>query len=373
MAKHIENIKTHSLYIKNITNLLKPYKTYKLIKSLKQTINIPIQMHSHTTTKLSTTTIIKYIKTNIDTINSAISSISMTYKHSTTKSIISIFKNTQHNTNLNIKLLKEIATYFHKIHKKYNQFKNSLHNINTRILITQIPDNILTNIKSQLRKQNTLNHINKVLKKIPQIHKNLDFIPLITPTSQIINTQSIINILTGKHYKSITKKTTNILKGIYNTTPTPYNAELQKHILNNKKPITYRPADLLKPKINNLTEKLNQLAEKKKFTLTKNEQQINNILTFTLFNQTTIKFLKNHNNPNAFKPTPTFQSTTTTVSQTTTTPNNPETYTITVNKKHYIIKINKNNKINQVQKNTTNTNPKTSSDKTIKAPLSDNI
>lgn len=373
MAKRIEDMGAHSLCIKDMAGLLKPYKAYELVKSLKQTIDIPIQMHSHATTGLSTATIIKCVEAGVDTVDSAISSMSMTYGHSATESVVSIFEDTQHDTGLNIELLEEIATYFREIRKKYGQFEGSLRGVDARILVAQVPGGMLTNMESQLREQNALDRMDEVLKEIPRVREDLGFIPLVTPTSQIVGTQSVINVLTGERYKSITEETAGVLKGIYGAAPAPYNAELQKRVLDGKEPVTCRPADLLKPEINNLTEELNQLAEKEGFTLAEGEQQIDDVLTFALFNQTAIKFLKNRGNPDAFEPAPTFQSATTAVSQTTTTPSGPETYTVTVNGEHYVVEVDEGGEIGQVQKNTTNTSPKTSSGEAVKAPLSGNI
>lgn len=373
MAKRIEDMGAHSLCIKDMAGLLKPYKAYELVKRLKQTIDIPIQMHSHATTGLSTATIVKCVEAGIDTVDSAISSMSMTYGHSATESVVSIFEGTEHDTGLNIELLEEIATYFREIRKKYAQFEGSLRGVDARILVAQVPGGMLTNMESQLREQNALDRMDEVLKEIPRVREDLGFIPLVTPTSQIVGTQSVINVLTGERYKSITEETAGVLKGIYGAAPAPYNAELQKRVLDGKEPVTCRPADLLKPEIKNLTEELNQLAEKEGFTLAEGEQQIDDVLTFALFNQTAIKFLKNRGNPDAFEPAPTLQSATTAVSQTTTVPIGPETYTVSVNGEHYVVEVNEGGEIGQVQKNTTITSSKSSSGEAVKAPLSGNI
>lgn len=376
MAKRIEDMGAHSLCIKDMAGLLKPYKAYELVKSLKQTIDIPIQMHSHATTGLSTATIIKCVEAGVDTVDSAISSMSMTYGHSATESVVSIFEGTEHDTGLNIKLLEEIATYFREIRKKYAQFEGTLRGVDARILVAQVPGGMLTNMESQLREQNALDRMDEVLKEIPRVREDLGFIPLVTPTSQIVGTQSVINVLTGERYKSITEETAGVLKGIYGAAPAPYNAELQKRVLDGKEPVTCRPADLLKPEIDNLTKELSEIAEKEDFSLAEGEQQIDDVLTFALFNQTAIKFLKNRGNAEAFEPAPTLASAAAaTAPKSSTSSNGPETYTVTVNGEHYVVEVNEGGEIDQVQSSSNNTKsaPATTGGEAVKAPLSGNI
>jgi oxaloacetate decarboxylase alpha subunit len=378
MAKRIEDMGAHSLCIKDMAGLLKPYKAYELVKSLKQTIDIPIHMQSHATTGLSTATIMKCVEAGIDNVDTAISSMSMTYGHSATESVVSIFEDTDRDTGLNIELLEEIAAYFREIRKKYAKFEGSLRGVDSRILVAQVPGGMLTNMESQLREQNALDRMDEVLHEIPRVREDLGFIPLVTPTSQIVGTQAVINVLTGERYKSITEETQGILRGEYGSAPAPFNAELQKRVLNGAEAITCRPADLLEDEMDKLTAELVSLADQDNFKLEEGERQIDDVLTFALFNQTAIKFLKNRGNPDAFEPLPTAEAThasTATAKQA----GAPETYTITVNGQQYVVEVNEGGDISQIdssqapQSVQTAPQPAAGEGEVVKAPLSGNI
>lgn len=378
MAKRIEDMGAHSLCIKDMAGLLKPYKAYELVKSLKQTIDIPIHMQSHATTGLSTATIMKCVEAGIDNVDTAISSMSMTYGHSATESVVSIFEDTDRDTGLNIELLEEIAAYFREIRKKYAKFEGSLRGVDSRILVAQVPGGMLTNMESQLREQNALDRMDEVLHEIPRVREDLGFIPLVTPTSQIVGTQAVINVLTGERYKSITEETQGILRGEYGSAPAPFNAELQKRVLNGEQAITCRPADLLEDEMDKLTAELVSLADQDNFKLEEGERQIDDVLTFALFNQTAIKFLKNRGNPDAFEPLPTAEAThsSTTAARTA---GAPETYTITVNGQQYVVEVNEGGDISQIDSSQapqavpTAPQPAAGKGEVVKAPLSGNI
>ncbi|MDO8825888.1 sodium-extruding oxaloacetate decarboxylase subunit alpha [Methylophaga sp.] len=378
MAKRIEDMGAHSLCIKDMAGLLKPYKAYELVKSLKQTIDIPIHMQSHATTGLSTATIMKCVEAGIDNVDTAISSMSMTYGHSATESVVSIFEDTDRDTGLNIELLEEIAAYFREIRKKYAKFEGSLRGVDSRILVAQVPGGMLTNMESQLREQNALDRMDEVLHEIPRVREDLGFIPLVTPTSQIVGTQAVINVLTGERYKSITEETQGILRGEYGSAPAPFNTELQKRVLNGEEAITCRPADLLEDEMDKLTAELVSLADQDDFKLEEGERQIDDVLTFALFNQTAIKFLKNRGNPDAFEPLPTAEAT-----HASTAPAKaagaPETYTITVNGQQYVVEVNEGGDISQIDSSQAPQmvqaapQPAANEGAVVKAPLSGNI
>lgn len=374
MAKRIEDMGAHSLCIKDMAGLLKPYKAYELVKSLKQTIDIPIHMQSHATTGLSTATIMKCVEAGIDNVDTAISSMSMTYGHSATESVVAIFEDTDSDTGLNIELLEEIAAYFRDVRKKYAKFEGSLRGVDSRILVAQVPGGMLTNMEGQLREQNALDRMDEVLHEIPRVREDLGFIPLVTPTSQIVGTQAVINVLTGERYKSITEETQGVLRGEYGSAPAPFNSELQKRVLNDEQAITCRPADLLEDEMEKLTSELISLAETEDFKLEEGERQIDDVLTFALFNQTAIKFLKNRGNPDAFEPLPTAEST-----HESSTPaksaGSPETYTITVNGQQYVVEVNEGGDISQIDSSQAPqpSQPAASEGVAVKAPLSGNI
>ena len=378
MARRIEDMGAHSLCIKDMAGLLKPYTAYELVKSLKQTIDIPIHMQSHATTGLSTATIMKCVEAGIDNVDTAISSMSMTYGHSATESVVSIFEGTDRDTGLNIELLEEIAAYFREIRKKYAKFEGSLRGVDSRILVAQVPGGMLTNMESQLREQNALDRMDEVLHEIPRVREDLGFIPLVTPTSQIVGTQAVINVLTGERYKSITEETQGILRGEYGSAPAPFNAELQKRVLNGEEAITCRPADLLEDEMDKLTAELVSMADTDGFKLEEGERQIDDVLTFALFNQTAIKFLKNRGNSDAFEPLPTAEAT-----HASTAPakqaGTPETYTITVNGQQYVVEVNEGGDISQIDSSQapqavqTAPQPAAGEGAVVKAPLSGNI
>ena len=238
MAKRIEEMGADSLCIKDMAGLLKPYVAFELISKLKETVELPIHMQCHATTGLSTATYLKAIEAGIDNVDTAISSMSMTYGHSATETFVSILDDTDRSTGLDIKLLEEIASYFRKVREKYAKFEGKLKGVDSRILVAQVPGGMLTNLENQLREQNASNRLDEVLAEIPKVRKDLGFIPLVTPTSQIVGTQAVLNILTGERYKSITRETEGVLKGEYGATPAPMDSELQKKVLGNLSPLS---------------------------------------------------------------------------------------------------------------------------------------
>jgi oxaloacetate decarboxylase alpha subunit len=289
-----------------MAGLLNPYVGYELVTKLKKAVAIPLQLHCHATTGLSTTTITKCVEAGIDNVDTAISSMSMTYGHSATESVVSIFKDSERNTGLDIGKLEEIAAYFRVVRKKYAQFEGSLRGVDSRILVAQVPGGMLTNMESQLRQQGAEDRLDEVLLEIPRVREDLGFIPLVTPTSQIVGTQAVLNVLTGERYKSISKETQGILKGEYGATPAPVNKNLQGEVLEeNEEPITCRPADNIEPELEALTVELEGLSSEHGFNLSANEGQIDDVLTYALFPQVGLKFLQNRDNPDAFEPVPT--------------------------------------------------------------------
>ena len=306
LARQIEDAGADSICIKDMAGLLNPYVGYELVTKLKKAVAIPLQLHCHATTGMSTTTITKCVEAGIDNVDTAISSMSMTYGHSATESVVSIFKDSDRNTGLDIGKLEEIAAYFRDVRKKYSQFEGSLRGVDSRILVAQVPGGMLTNMESQLRQQGAEDRLDEVLSEIPRVREDLGFIPLVTPTSQIVGTQAVLNVMTGERYKSISKETQGILKGEYGATPAPVNKDLQAEVLEeNEEPITCRPADNIEPELEALTVELESLSSEHGFSLTSNEGQIDDVLTYALFPQVGLKFLQNRDNPGAFEPVPT--------------------------------------------------------------------
>ena len=302
LAKQLEELGCHSICIKDMAGLLKPYDAEKLIKGLKETVSIPIAMQCHATTGLSTATYQKAIDAGIDMLDTAVSSMSMTYGHSATETIAAIVEGTERDTGLDLNHLEEIAAYFRDVRKKYAAFEGSLKGVDGRILLAQVPGGMLTNMENQLKEQGAADKLNEVLLEIPRVREDLGFIPLVTPTSQIVGTQAVLNVLTGERYKTITKETAGVLKGEYGSTRAPMNKELQERVLDGSEAITCRPADVIKPELETLEAELSKLAQEQGLTLA--DEQIDDVLTYALFPQIGLKFIKNRNNPDAFEPVP---------------------------------------------------------------------
>jgi oxaloacetate decarboxylase alpha subunit len=300
MGKRIEDMGCDSICIKDMAGLLKPYVAYELVSRLKETCRIPIGMQSHATTGMSTTTNVKAAEAGIDMLDTSISSMSMTYGHSPTESVVAILENTSRATGLDLKLLDEIATYFRAVRKKYAEFEGSLRGVDARILIAQVPGGMLTNMEKQLRDQGAMESFDKVLAEIPRVREDLGCIPLVTPTSQIVGTQAVINVVLGERYKNITKETRAILTGEYGKTPLPVNNDLQARVLEGKEPVTCRPADLLEPEMDKLTSDLQSHAKSRNFAL-RGEQDV---LTYALFPDVGLRFLQHRGDPSAFEPKP---------------------------------------------------------------------
>ena len=333
MARAIESMGADSLCIKDMAGLLKPYVAYELITKLKKTVNIPIHMQCHATTGLSTPTYIKAIEAGIDNVDTAISSMSMTYGHSPTETIVSLLQDTERDTGLDMKLLEEIASYFREARKKYAKFEGSLKGIDSRILVAQVPGGMLTNLENQLREQNAADKLDEVLDEIPRVREDLGFVPLVTPTSQIVGTQAVLNVVTGERYRNITKETEGVLKGEYGTTPAPVNTELQAKVLDGRDAITCRPADLLEPEFEKQRTTLLGLVKEEGISLV---NEVDDTLTYTLFPQVGWKFLKNRNNPDVFEPVPSEEDVLTSASKAKA---DSGIYTVKVEGKAYVVKV----------------------------------
>jgi len=331
LAKQLEDMGAESLAIKDMAGILNPYIAFDLVTRLKETLSIPVHMQCHATAGLSTGAIIKAAEAGIDNVDTAISSLSMTYGHSPTESIVSIFQNTPRDTGLDLVLLEECAAYFREVRKKYAKFEGSLKGVDARILIAQVPGGMLTNMENQLKEQGAEAKFDEVLAEIPRVREDLGFIPLVTPTSQIVGTQAVINVLTGERFKSITKETAGILKGEYGAAPAPFNKELQARVLDGAEPVTCRPADLLEPEMDKLTAELKGIAQEKGIKLAADE--IDDVLTYALFPQIGLKFLENRGNPDAFEPVPTGKETVAAK------PGESEVYTVTVNGKDFVVQV----------------------------------
>lgn len=301
LGQQIQDMGAHSLCIKDMAGLLKPYVAYDLVSRLKEKLSIPIHMQSHATTGLSTATYLKSIEAGIDNVDTAVSSMSMTYGHSPTESLVSILENTDRDTGLNMQLIEEISDYFKKIRKKYEKFEGSLKGVDSRILVAQVPGGMLTNLENQLKEQSASDKLDDVLNEIPKVREDLGNIPLVTPTSQIVGTQAVLNVMLGR-YNKLSKETEGILKGEYGATPSPVNSSLQAKVLGGAEPITCRPADLLEPELEKIKTELLKEKDQNNFDLS--DDIIDDILTYALFPQVALYFFKNRKDLTAFEPIP---------------------------------------------------------------------
>ncbi|MCU7936326.1 MAG: sodium-extruding oxaloacetate decarboxylase subunit alpha [Candidatus Thiodiazotropha sp. (ex Dulcina madagascariensis)] len=338
MGKRLEAMGCHSICIKDMAGLLNPYVGYELVTRLKQTVSIPIAMQSHATTGMSTATNIKVAEAGIDMLDTSISSMSMTYGHSATESVVAILRETDRDTGLDLILLEEIAAYFREVRKKYAKFEGSMKGVDSRILVAQVPGGMLTNMENQLREQGASDRLDEVLEEIPRVRKDLGYIPLVTPTSQIVGTQAVINVLMGERYKSIAKETEGVLKGEYGATPAPVNSELQAKVLDpGEEPITCRPADLLDDEMDRLTAEFNGLVDEQGIKVADNE--VDDVLIYALFPQVGLKFLNNRDNPDAFEPAPGIAQPAPATAPAAPPSGGPESYQVEVNGVTYNVKV----------------------------------
>ncbi|NAW98858.1 MULTISPECIES: sodium-extruding oxaloacetate decarboxylase subunit alpha [unclassified Vibrio] len=336
LAKRLEDLGCHSLCIKDMSGLLKPYEAEDLITRIKSSCDVPLALHSHATTGLSAATAVKAVEAGIDILDTAISSMSQTYGHTPTETVVAMLEGTERDTGLSLTQLEPIATYFREVRKKYAKWEGQLKGVDSRILIAQVPGGMLTNMEGQLKEQGAADRLDEVLEEIPRVRKDLGFIPLVTPTSQIVGTQAVINVLTGERYKSITKETAGVLKGEYGATPAPVNTELQAKVLGNLTPITCRPADLLDAEMAVLTTELLEKAKAEGISLA--TDTVDDVLTYALFPQVGLKFLKNRHNPDAFEPAPTLESAKPTPA-TVVTKGGIETYSVKVDGQIYTVEV----------------------------------
>jgi len=303
LGKKLQDLGCHSLAIKDMAGLLDPYVGFELVSKLKEVIEVPIHLHSHATTGMSTTTAIKCAEAGVDNIDTSISSMSLTYGHSPTETVVGILNGADYETNISLESLEPIAKHFREIRKKYSNFEGSLKGVDARIITSQVPGGMLTNLENQLKEQNAIDKFDEVIEEIPNVRADLGYIPLVTPTSQIVGTQAVINVLNNERYKVITKETSALLKGEYGKTPSGVDKDLQSKVLNEDEPVTCRPADLIDKNEYDLTkEKYVKAIKEKNIDIENNEE---NILIYTLFPEIGLKFLENKNNKEFFEKSPT--------------------------------------------------------------------
>lgn len=335
-----------SLVIKDMSGILSPVEAYKLVSEIKKRYDVRLHMHCHSTTGMAEMALLKAIEAGADGIDTAISSMSGTYGHPATEALVATLDNTQYDTGLSIPQLERIADYFRNVRKKYAKFEGQLRGVDSRILVAQVPGGMLTNLENQLKQQNASDKLDKVLQEIPKVRADLGYIPLVTPTSQIVGTQAVINVLMGERYKTIAKETAGILKGEYGRTPAPVNAELQAKVLAGEQPITDRPADHLAPEMDKLSTEIKRMVKEKGIQLAENE--IDDVLIVALFPQVGLKFLENRGNPNAFEPVPTNEVKTSEKPTALSSRNDSAVYTVEVEGKSFVVKVTEGGDISHI-------------------------
>ena len=277
----LEGMGCDSVCIKDMAGLLTPVEGEKLVSGLKSKIKIPVSLHSHATTGMATATLMKAVEAGCDMIDTAISSLSLGTSHPPTETMVAMLDGTPYRTGLDIEILGDIAAHFREIRKHYGEFESSFGGADTRILISQIPGGMLSNLESQLRQQKAGDRMDDVMREIPKVRKDLGYPPLVTPTSQIVGTQAVLNVIQGERYKTITAETKSILAGRYGKTPAPVDPAIQKKALGEEKPIECRPADLIEPELAKLKKEIGARAS-----------SLEDVLTYALFPKVAAEFFE---------------------------------------------------------------------------------
>lgn len=284
LAKEYENCGADSICIKDMAGLLIPYEAEKLVTELKKAVKVPIQLHTHYTSGVASMTYLKAIEAGVDVVDCALSPFAMGTSQPATEPLVKTLEGTPYDTGINLDLLTEIADYFKPMREKYLEnglMSTKVLGVDINTLKYQVPGGMLSNLVSQLKQQHAEDKFEEVLKEIPRVREDLGWLPLVTPTSQIVGTQAVLNVLMGERYKMVSKETKGIVRGEYGRTPVPISEEFRKKIIGDEEPITCRPADLLKPELEDLKKKCAQWIE-----------QDEDVLSYALFDQVATKFFE---------------------------------------------------------------------------------
>jgi pyruvate carboxylase subunit B len=267
-AQELEKMGCHSLCIKDMAGLLTPVRTAELFSALSKAVKLPLSFHSHTTVGIANICMYEAVKNGARHVDTTISALSWGTSHSPTESMVVAFQDTPYDTGLDLALLEEIGFYFLEVRKKYHQFESEFTGVDTRVAVSQVPGGMISNLSHQLKEQGALNRMNEVLAEIPRVREDLGFPPLVTPTSQIVGTQAVLNVITGKRYKSITNEVKLYLRGYYGQAPGEINEAVRTKAIGSQKPIDCRPADLLEPELKQLRKDIGDLATSEEDLLT---------------------------------------------------------------------------------------------------------
>lgn len=283
-AKQLVEMGADSICIKDMAGLLVPYTAYELVKAMKENVKVPIQLHTHYTSGVASMTYLKAIEAGCDIVDCAISPMAMGTSQPPTEPLVATLKDTPYDTGLDLEKLSEIADYFRPIKEKYVQsglLDIKVMGVDVNTLIYQVPGGMLSNLVSQLKQSNAVDKFEEVLKEVPRVREDFGYPPLVTPTSQIVGTQAVLNVVTGERYKMVPKESKALVKGEYGRTPAPVNPEIQKQILKDEEPITARPADFIEPELESIKNQMKEYLE-----------QDEDILSYALFPQVSEKFFE---------------------------------------------------------------------------------
>lgn len=287
LAKEIEQMGADSLCIKDMAGLLSPYNTSELVKEIKKAVKIPLELHTHATSGLGSMTYMKATEAGVDIIDTALSPFAEGTSQPPTEPLAYAFKGTEYDPGLNMDLLNQAAEYFRPIREKYianGLLDPKLMGVDINTLIYQVPGGMLSNLVSQLKQSNAMDKFEEVLKEVPRVREDLGYPPLVTPTSQIVGTQAVLNIVTGERYKMVPNEVKQLVKGMYGKTTVPIKDEIVKKIIGDEEVITCRPADLIEPELEKIKKEVAQYVE-----------QDEDVLTRALFPQPSVEFFKYRN------------------------------------------------------------------------------
>ena len=283
-AKDLENMGADSICIKDMAGLLKPYDAYELVKALKETVKVPIQLHTHYTAGLASMTLLKAIEAGVDIVDTAISPMAMGTSQPPTETMVATLMGTEYDTGISLEKLDEITKYFTPLREKYmaeGLLNPKALKVDVNALLYQVPGGMLSNLMSQLKQAGKEDKLVEVLEEVPRVRADVGYPPLVTPSSQIVGTQAVFNVILGERYKNVTKEFKGVVRGEYGKTPVPIDPAFVKKIIGDEKPIDYRPADALKPELEELRAKIANYIE-----------QDEDVLSYALFEQVAIKFFE---------------------------------------------------------------------------------
>jgi pyruvate carboxylase subunit B len=267
-AVELEKMGCHSIAIKDMAGLLTPARAAELFRALAKAVGLPLHFHSHSTVGVANIAMYEAVANGCRHVDTALSAMSWGTSHSPTESMVVAFRDTPYDTGLDLERLQEIGFYFHEVRKKYHQFESEFNGVDTRVQINQVPGGMMSNLSHQLKEQGALHRMNEVLAEIPRVREDLGYPPLVTPTSQIVGTQAVLNVLTGSRYKSITNEVKFYLQGRYGRAPGAINDAVRRMAIGDEKVISCRPADQLAPEMDRLRHDVGALARSEEDVLT---------------------------------------------------------------------------------------------------------